>query len=287
MFESDRTCCVCNIRGKQVQIHHIDENPANNIIGNLSVLCFDCHNDTMIKGGFGRKLDSAQILLYRSSWLNKVKQQRIGIFGVADTVETSSNNQLNSVRHPISVYEKTGDIFIKFSDGDEKRLPHTGNDSYPILHVKTQKIAFLRETDNGKEIFVYNIILNTLECIVSPKDDKTIENRLTNMMDLIFSPDGQFLYFTSRAWVVTRALHRYDFTNKSEKFVCDGNSIEVIKYGKFKGFLVVSKHKYKGAHIGYGSYDHYWLLTDDGKEVVDLGRDLDGVQNYLKHTMVY
>ena len=56
LFFSDRTCCVCNIPGKPVQIHHIDENPSNNLIDNLCVLCLDCHNDTMIKGGFGRKL---------------------------------------------------------------------------------------------------------------------------------------------------------------------------------------------------------------------------------------
>jgi len=76
LFLSDRTCCICNERGKQVQIHHIDENPANNAIENLSVLCFDCHNQTMIKGGFGRKLDSSQIIKYRHEWLARVKNRK-------------------------------------------------------------------------------------------------------------------------------------------------------------------------------------------------------------------
>jgi hypothetical protein len=30
IFASDRTCCVCEVRGKAIQIHHIDENPSNN-----------------------------------------------------------------------------------------------------------------------------------------------------------------------------------------------------------------------------------------------------------------
>ena len=58
------------------QIHHIDNNPANNTIDNLCVLCFDCHRDTQISGGFDRKLDSHQILLYRDDWYSMVKVQR-------------------------------------------------------------------------------------------------------------------------------------------------------------------------------------------------------------------
>ncbi|MGI4022728.1 MAG: HNH endonuclease signature motif containing protein [Janthinobacterium lividum] len=76
LFVSDRTCCVCNIRGKQVQIHHIDENPANNNTDNLSILCFECHNDTMIKGGFGRKLEAKQIVKYRDEWHERVKERK-------------------------------------------------------------------------------------------------------------------------------------------------------------------------------------------------------------------
>lgn len=75
-FISDRTCCVCNIPGKPIQIHHIDENPANNHIDNLTVLCLDCHNDTMIKGGFSRKLDASQVIMYRNSWIERVKARR-------------------------------------------------------------------------------------------------------------------------------------------------------------------------------------------------------------------
>lgn len=77
LFLSDRTCCVCNVRGKQVQIHHIDENPANNLIDNLSILCFECHDQTMIKGGFGRKLEANQITKYRTDWLDRVKGRKI------------------------------------------------------------------------------------------------------------------------------------------------------------------------------------------------------------------
>lgn len=76
LFLSDRTCCICNARGKRVQIHHIDEKPSNNDKSNLAVLCLDCHNETMIKGGNSRMLDANQVILYRDEWLIRVNQRK-------------------------------------------------------------------------------------------------------------------------------------------------------------------------------------------------------------------
>ena len=76
LFESDRTCCVCRDRGLAVQIHHIDEDPGNNAPENLSVLCLQCHNETQLRGGFGRKLDASQITEFRDDWLARVQKRR-------------------------------------------------------------------------------------------------------------------------------------------------------------------------------------------------------------------
>lgn len=76
LFASDHTCCFCRDRGRAVQIHHIDEDPANNTKENLSVLCLLCHNDTQIKGGFGRKLDANLVTQYRDDWHERVAIRR-------------------------------------------------------------------------------------------------------------------------------------------------------------------------------------------------------------------
>lgn len=75
-FLSDRTCCVCRTPDKPIQIHHLDENPNNHTEENLAVLCLDCHDKTMIRGGFGRKLDAEQIVLYREDWYRSVSNAR-------------------------------------------------------------------------------------------------------------------------------------------------------------------------------------------------------------------
>ena len=76
LFFSDRICCVCRIKGKPIQIHHIDGNKMNHDITNLAILCLDCHTDTQISGGFHRKLDAEQVILYRNDWLSLVARER-------------------------------------------------------------------------------------------------------------------------------------------------------------------------------------------------------------------
>jgi hypothetical protein len=76
MFASDSACCVCRERGKAVQVHHVDEDPSNNTFANLAVLCLECHNQTQLSGGFGRKLNADVVIKYREEWLARVVQRR-------------------------------------------------------------------------------------------------------------------------------------------------------------------------------------------------------------------
>ena len=76
LFAADRTCCVCQERGKATQIHHIDGNRNHNAFENLAVLCLECHNETQIEGGFGRKLNAPLVTKYRDEWLQVVRLRR-------------------------------------------------------------------------------------------------------------------------------------------------------------------------------------------------------------------
>lgn len=57
-------------------MHHIDEDASNHDPANLAVLCFDCHRDTQITGGFDRKLSAGQVRRYREDWLTRVENNR-------------------------------------------------------------------------------------------------------------------------------------------------------------------------------------------------------------------
>ena len=75
MFASDRTCCVCRLEKHKVQIHHIDENPANDDFDNLAVICLHCHSDAHTTGAFVRNLTPELIRLYNSSWRDIVRMR--------------------------------------------------------------------------------------------------------------------------------------------------------------------------------------------------------------------
>lgn len=76
LFASDSTCCVCRERGKALQLHHIDEDPSNSVAENIAALCLQCHNDTQLRGGFGRKLNAVLVTRYRDEWSIRVRERR-------------------------------------------------------------------------------------------------------------------------------------------------------------------------------------------------------------------
>ena len=99
LFIADRTCCVCRVAGKKLQIHHIDDDPSNNDIANLAVLCLECHGDTQITGGFGRRLSAEQVRLYRDDWNSVVAAKRVqGYPDSKDTIQSGQNRELEELR---------------------------------------------------------------------------------------------------------------------------------------------------------------------------------------------
>lgn len=82
LYLGDRTCCVCNERGRAVQIHHLDEDPSNNDVDNLVALCLLCHDDTQLSGGFGRKLNEPLVRKYRTEWYATIKKRRDAVTAI-------------------------------------------------------------------------------------------------------------------------------------------------------------------------------------------------------------
>jgi hypothetical protein len=66
----------CRERGLAVQLHHIDEDPTNHAISNLTVLCLEHHEHTQVRGGFAQKLKPADIIRYRDDWVRRVSERR-------------------------------------------------------------------------------------------------------------------------------------------------------------------------------------------------------------------
>ncbi|WP_143813117.1 HNH endonuclease signature motif containing protein [Pantoea vagans] len=99
LFASNKTCCICRDPGKPVQIHHIDENPSNNTPDNLSVLCLICHNDTQVRGGFGKQLTEPVVRQYRDDWLARVKARRDAADELAVSMMSGNNHTYRAPKY--------------------------------------------------------------------------------------------------------------------------------------------------------------------------------------------
>lgn len=147
LFESDRTCCVCRVKGKPVQIHHIDDNPSNNWRSNLAVLCFDCHRDTQITGGFDRKLDADQVILYRDDW------HRVVIFQRSDPQTPTSGGQSSpSLEESTSIAE-----IYRESGEDELSALHYHAIGNLELRDKYIEKAIEKGTDDSWVVFLRSL----------------------------------------------------------------------------------------------------------------------------------
>ncbi len=109
LFEHDRTCCVCRQKGKPVQIHHLDDDPKNHDPKNLTVLCFDCHRETQIRGGFDRKLDKEQIELYRTDWIRNVVRQRVKEEAMREVDSAPTEYQVKRATSIAEIYRERGE----------------------------------------------------------------------------------------------------------------------------------------------------------------------------------
>ena len=87
IFLSDRLCCVDQRRGDH--IHHIDGDSSNYELGNLVLLCFDCHNEASIKGSLRKKLTPKAITKYRTHHYQVIKNKRDQSLGIL-------NNRISS-----------------------------------------------------------------------------------------------------------------------------------------------------------------------------------------------
>jgi hypothetical protein len=76
LFRNDRTCCICRDSKKGVQIHHIDENPDNNIPSNLAVVCTDDHNKIHKWGGITKGISPILLKRYKLDWESTIRERR-------------------------------------------------------------------------------------------------------------------------------------------------------------------------------------------------------------------
>ncbi|AQV96434.1 hypothetical protein BJN34_21435 [Cupriavidus necator] len=181
-----------------------------------------------------------------------------------------------------------GNIVFTDDNGVARHLTTSGLDSAPTLSPDGRRVAFVRrvpdrtvDTALGSEcadqIWVIGADASGARRLVEGWDHMDPKRALAGLRSPSFSPDGRSIYFLSTAWATSQAVHVVSLDDGREHFVTDGNTLEVVYAGKYKGTLVVNKHKY---WLGGGSYDWFWLVSPTGREIGAVGPEDGSVKTF-------
>ena len=159
-------------------------------------------------------------------------------------------------------------------------LTRSGSESDAVLAPGGKAAYFVRSaTDTeppdrfdcaANEIMAVDTTGAAPRVLLTFKGSDEPERNLRGFGGLTLSPDGRTLYFNTTAWATSGALHALDLVTGKERFITSSNGFFVATRQPYAGNLVVVKHKY---HPTSGSYDHWWLVTPDGKEIRDVAPD--------------
>jgi hypothetical protein len=185
-----------------------------------------------------------------------------------------------------TVSVKDGNIQFTDKAGQTTAITSGGRDSGPILAPDAQWVAFVRKV-GGKKIATGSEEVDPTELRQVRTDGKEAsllvkcraaekpESVIAGFENLQFSTNGKLLYFVTSAWATSGAVHVVDTTNRKERYLFPGNDLKIVTSGEYKDCLLVQQHKY---FVGGGSYDWFWLLRPDGKEVGPVGEDTENFE---------
>jgi dipeptidyl aminopeptidase/acylaminoacyl peptidase len=176
---------------------------------------------------------------------------------------------------------KDGNIQLTDKSGKTTPLTSSGRDSSPVMAPDGKWVAFVRKVDGKKiatgsdeveptELWQVRVDGKEPSPLVRCRDSEKPESVIGGFENLQFSTDGKLLYFVTPAWATSGAVHVVDTTNRKERYLFPGNDLKIVTSGEYKDCLLVQQHRY---FIGGGSYDWYWLLKADGKEIGAVGED--------------
>ncbi len=186
-----------------------------------------------------------------------------------------------------SVFQKDGNIFLALADGQTRQVTSSGKDFSPDLSPDGKLVVFIRDTPE-RLVEVFGLDAHANELWVVDIEGKRPRLMLSGgrlkrrtfqagypvapMATPQFSLDGRDVYFVSAGGATDAPVLKVNLTTGRVTEIAWGHTLKVLREGASRGCLVVDQHKY---FLQGGSYDWYWLLSPNGKEIGPIG---DGTQ---------
>jgi dipeptidyl aminopeptidase/acylaminoacyl peptidase len=177
------------------------------------------------------------------------------------------------------VEARNGDIYLVEKTGATRQITSLGKDSMPDLSADGTTVVFVRATGaDTKEIWIADISPNAQARPLVPAPILLNGRKFSLVWEPKYSPDGRYIYFMIEYASTTGGLVRVSLSNPTVEFVTAALEYQIVKSGRYRGYIVARIRKPKMA-MGY--YFWYWLLTPEGKEVGVVGEDARDVKMFL------
>jgi hypothetical protein len=180
-----------------------------------------------------------------------------------------------------SVEIQSGNIVVR-DGGQRRQITSSGRDADAVPAPDGQTIAYTRaarragtDSDNphcpvreADELRRIRLDGGGDELLARGRLAQEPEQMLCDFSRKQFSSDGRYLYFLSRAWATSGALHVYDMQQKKESYLLPANDVVVLSACASKEHrdrLVVQQHRY---FVVAGSFDWYWLYDPSGRKEI-------------------
>lgn len=180
------------------------------------------------------------------------------------------------LRPPTGVSASGGWLVLRYPGHRTAIVAGVQGASEPALSPDKHFVAYVQAASGAKistgqddvdpnQVWLLDTVtLKTTRLVVSrPSDD--MKQVLGGLSHPVFSANGQQVFFLSSAWATSDAVHAVDLRTRTVRFVCDGSTLSVLRTGRYRGDLVVNKHKYR-PNAG-GAYDFDWLVSPSGREI--------------------
>jgi len=178
-----------------------------------------------------------------------------------------------------------GNIFIIYSNGEQKQLTFNESDENPILVNKN--ILFIRNIkENGvnrtytrKKIMLVSTE-NFMEKLVTDKkpfkDGNNGSNEIFTISNPTLSLDRKHIYFSVEKWVTANEIVKVNIENGEWTELFSGGYFEYIRKGEYKGYFLISRSEIRDQ----GRASYYMIVDEKGNVKKDF-KDKDSADQFI------